>query len=302
MGIKVFNNKNKIKLLRFYFMYLFPSLGRIFGMKFTDIDVERFFMDLCRDTLDYRREKHITRNDFFNLLMKLQADEKLDLSTENGEEPISFNEFVAQCFVFFVAGFETSSILMTFTLYELARNQEIQAKLRREIDQVIEKNNGQFTYDSLNDLTYMDCVINEVLRLYPPLITLQRKVTKDYPVPGTSHVLRKGDFLIVPVYSIQRDERFFEQPLEFIPERFNDDNIRNIKPFTFLPFGDGPRVCIGQRFGMMEVRVGLVALLKRYHFTLSDRMNDKLEISPYSGTLAPIGGMWLNIERLNLHR
>lgn len=298
MGLKVFNSTNKLKLARYFLIHLFPNVCRTLGFKFTDDDVEKFFMDLCRDTLTYRREHKVSRNDFFNLLMQLQNEEKLDLTPEHGEEPLSFNEFVAQCFVFFVAGFETSSILMTFILYELAKNPQIQSKLRREVDTVLAKSNGSLTYDSLNELSYLDCVVNEVLRLYPPLINLQRIVTKTYVVPGTEFVLQKGDFIMVPVYSIQRDPQFFPNPTEFIPERFDDDNIRNIQPFTFLPFGDGPRVCVGQRFGMMEIRVGLVALISRYRFTLSDKMPKELEISPYSGTLMPSGGVLLNIEKL----
>lgn len=299
MGLKVFGSTNKLKLLRYFLVQIFPNIARTFGLKFTDDDVETFFFELCRDTLTYRQKHRVSRNDFFSLLMKLQEEQKdFDLSTENGEEPLTFNEFVAQCFVFFIAGFETSSILMTFILYELAKNPSIQEKLRREIKNVLNKNNGQLTYDSLNELSYLDCIVNEVLRLYPPLINLQRVVTKDYKLPDSDVVLKKGDFVIVPLYSIQRDPKYFANPSEFIPERFNDENIGDIKPFTFLPFGDGPRVCVGQRFGMMEIRVGLVTLLNRYKFTLSEKMPTKLKISPYSGTLMPDGGMWLNIEKL----
>lgn len=298
MGLKVFGSTNKMKLARYFLMQVFPGLSRALGFKFTDTDVERFFFELCRDTLSYRREHNISRNDFFNLLMQLQKDNRLDLSAENGEEPLSFNEFVAQCFVFFIAGFETSSILMTFILYELAKHPNVQEKLRREIKNVLIRNDGALTYDCLSELSYLDCVVNEVLRLYPPLINLQRVVTKDYKVPDTEYLLKKGDFLIVPLYSIQRDPQYFPNPSEFIPERFNDENIGDIKPFTFLPFGDGPRVCVGQRFGMMEIRVGLVTLLKQYKFTVSDKMPKELLISPYSGTLMPAEGMWLNVEKI----
>lgn len=238
MGLKVFGNTSKLKLVRYFLIHLFPGVSKALGCKFTDADVERFFFELCRDTLNYRQEHHITRNDFFNLLMQLQSEKKLDLSPENGDEPLSFTEFVAQCFVFFVAGFETTSILMTFILYELAKDPNVQEKVRREINTVLKnQKDGKLNYESLNDLTYMDCIVNEVLRLYPPLINLQRVVTKDYKVPNTDCWLRKGDFVYVPLYSIQRDPDYFPNPSEFIPERFSDENLNDIKPFTFLPFG-----------------------------------------------------------------
>lgn len=111
----------------------------------------------------------------------------------------------------------------------------------------------------------------ESLRKYPPAATLVRVVTKDYECTEAKMVLREGLAVLIPVYGIHHDPEIYERPSEFLPERFTAEEIKKRPSGSFLPFGDGPRNCIGLRFGMMEARVALVKLLKEFKFSTCDR-------------------------------
>jgi cytochrome P450 family 6 len=141
-------------------------------------------------------------------------------------------------------------------------------------------------------------LISESLRKYPPASNLIRCVTNDYKVPDSDVVFPKDLLVMIPVYAIQHDPENFKDPEQYDPDRFAPENEANIRPYSFLPFGEGPRNCIGLRFGMMQARVGLVALLSRFRFTLSPKMLVPLKFSTKSMILCPEGGLWLIVEEL----
>ena len=133
---------------------------------------------------------------------------------------------------------------MTFTLYELALNPEIQERLREEITSGILENDEKLTYEMLFGFKYLEMVINESLRKYPPIPLLFRKCVKDYKIQGTSLVIPNNTTVMINVYSLHHDEEHFPEPSKFNPERFSDENIKKIKLFTYLPFGEGQRNCM----------------------------------------------------------
>lgn len=140
----------------------------------------------------------------------------------------------------------------------------------------------------------------ETLRLHPPFGTVSRKCTKDYKIDGTNIVIEEGTSIIIPVAAIHRDRRFFSDPHEFHPDRFDDDGISGVnKSFLempHIPFGDGPRICIGLRLAKLQVKIGLVLLLQKYHFELDEQQTGKvLQIDPRSITKLPIGGINLKV-------
>lgn len=104
---------------------------------------------------------------------------------------------------------------------------------------------------------------------------------------------------MIPVYGIHHDPEIYEEPEKFIPERFEPDQVKLRPSCTFLPFGDGPRNCIGLRFGMLQARIGLVMLLKHFEFSPSSRTTIPLELSKKHLVLTPVGGLWLTIKSLN---
>ena len=146
---------------------------------------------------------------------------------------------------------------------------------------------GEIDYDVLSKLPYLDAVISETLRKYPPVQRLERTSTQSYQIPNTSIVINKGDVVYVPVYAIHHDEEYYPDPEKFIPERFLPENRHKIKPFTYLPFGSGPRNCIGMRFGLLEAKLALAKIITKYKFVKSANTQVPLEFLPFRGILTP---------------
>jgi len=268
----------------------YKEFARTIGMKLTRDDVSEFFLKVVKETVEYREKNNIERNDFMDLLLKLKKE-----GLENG---LTINEIAAQVFLFFLAGFETSSTAMTFCVYELAINKDVQEKTRQEIRSVLKKHDGKFTYEAMMEMTYLDQVINETLRKYPPIANLNRHTVNNYKVPNTNHVIEKGTRLWIPIYAIQHDPEYYPDPEAFKPERFSAEEVAKRDLTKWLPFGDGPRNCIGLRFGMMQARVGLVTLLNNFEISLSSKSVVPLKIQSRGLILTAEGGIWLKVNKL----
>lgn len=130
---------------------------------------------------------------------------------------------------------------------------------------------------------------------------MTRCITKPYKVPGTEIVLPESTLIVVPTYAIHHDPENYPDPERFDPERFSINCVKERHPGAYLPFGEGPRNCIGLRFGMMQARVGLVMLLKSFQFELGCTMpiDEPLEISPNSFILTTKHGMLLKCKNVN---
>ncbi|KAL2736912.1 cytochrome P450 6B5-like [Vespula squamosa] len=169
----------------------------------------------------------------------------LDLLRNISFSELDENSIAAQAFVFFAAGYETSSNTIAFCLHELALNEEIQEKTRRDINDSITKRDGKLTYDAVQDMKYLDLVILETLRKYPPAPLLSRRCEYKYQIPGSKVELPAGMRVVIPIYGLHHDPDHYPDPETFNPDRFMDENKRTRHPYTYLPFGEGPRACIG---------------------------------------------------------
>lgn len=149
---------------------LSPTITRFLKLKLNKVEVSEFIINVIRQTVEYRERNNIERNDMLNLLIKLKNGQHLDnengvsKDSHNSLDSITFNELAAQCFVFFVAGYETSSSTMAFALFELSRHQDIQDKLRNEIKTVLAKHKGELTYEAVKEMTYMSQVVDGKLK------------------------------------------------------------------------------------------------------------------------------------------
>ncbi|XP_052870415.1 probable cytochrome P450 6a19 [Anopheles cruzii] len=287
MGRKVFH-VTRFSLLKRFLASQYPNVARRLGVTNNASDVSKFFLNAVRETVQYRITNNVQRNDFMSLLMELMREEDAD--------PLSIEQATAQAFVFFAAGFETSSTAMAFCLYELAVNQELQRKARDNVNEVLKRYDGTLSYEALQDMVYIDMCINESLRKYSPAPTLSRIASKDYPVPGTKHVIPKGQTVLVPVHGIHHDSEYYPDPDRFLPERFDEQTKASRNPYAFLPFGEGPRNCIGLRFGLMQARIGMAVLLKHFHFTLSPKTPVPLRASPSNTVFTIDGGLFLKVQ------
>lgn len=129
---------------------------------------------------------------------------------------------------------------------------------------------------------------------------MSRQSTKDYNIPGTNTVIEKGIVVHIPVYAIQHDEKYYPDPKKFDPSRFFVENCKN-KTFTempYMPFGDGPRNCIGIKLGKIETKIGISSMLKNFSYTLGDQHvgKEELEISPTSFVMAPKSSIKLKVN------
>ncbi|KAJ6628967.1 putative cytochrome P450 6a14 [Pseudolycoriella hygida] len=292
MGKKMFNF-SQLKNFKIFLGMLMRKQARALRMVFNDDETTNFVLQIVQETIKHRRQNNIKRNDFMQLMINLYQEETEEVT----EHSLTLEEIAAQSFVFFFAGFETSSTTMTYALHELAVNPDIQDKLRNEINDGFDKNGGELTYDSVMAMTYLDQVINETLRKYPPVASLHRMVTKDYKLPNGS-IITQGNFLFIPTYAFHHDPENFPNPNRFDPNRFSDENKAGRHPFAYLPFGEGPRICVGLRFGLIQTKVGLAMLLRHFKFGICNKTNVTLKIDNIHMLYVPLGEVWLNMERI----
>ncbi|XP_055701922.1 cytochrome P450 6a9-like [Phlebotomus papatasi] len=296
IGKRVFEFTS-FEFVRIFFLIMFQDLGRLLKMKINKPEVSEFFMRLLKETTEYREKNNIKRNDFLTLLMQIKNTGKLE-GDDMDLGKMSFEELAAQTFLFFIAGYETSSSTMTFALYELAQHQDIQDKARAEVNGILEKYNGEYTYEACMEMKYIDQIINETLRKHPIVDNLLRICGQDYHVPGTKHIIEKGTMVSIPVYGIHHDPEIYPDPEKFDPDRFTEENIKARHPYAWLPFGEGPRICVGMRFGVMQTRVGLANLLSKYRVKTTPKTAIPLVLDPASTVMTPKNGMWLQVEKI----
>lgn len=155
------------------------------------------------------------------------------------------DDLVAQCILFFLAGFSGLSTTLCFLCHELAVNPDVQERLHDEIQETNEKLNGKpVTFESLQKMKYVDMVVSETLRKWPIGFMTERKANKQYLMEdydGTKVIVQPNDVVWFPIFGIHHDPKYYPSPQVFDPERFSDENKKHIQPGTYLPFGIGPR-------------------------------------------------------------
>ncbi|EZA57476.1 Cytochrome P450 9e2 [Ooceraea biroi] len=282
------------RTMKFYLVRSWPRLTRLLGIKFVNNRVGEFFQDLIRMTVDSRDRQNIVRPDMMQLMMDTRG------KRGPGKE-LTIEDMTSQAFLFFFGGFDTVSILMCFAAHEIAVNPEIQAKLREEVDGVLKTANGELTYEALNGMQYLDAVINEALRMWPVAVFLDRMCVQDFELPPAlpgdkPFVVKKGMNVWFPVYGLQRDPKYFDNPNVFNPERFLNESKKEINSGAYIPFGMGPRMCLGNRFALMETKVMLFHLLARCELKMCEKTSHPLQLSKKVFNMMAEGGFWLKVQ------
>ncbi|XP_072415399.1 cytochrome P450 3A21-like isoform X1 [Chiloscyllium punctatum] len=266
--------KNVKELIKFslfdlsiIFSVIFPSIIPILekmGVSFFPKDASDFFMKVITD-LKAKRQKgvHTDRVDFLQLMVDSQVTKKQNADSKLTDKALTDTEILAQALTFIFAGYETSGTTLAFAAYNLAMYPDVQKKLQQEIDETF-SNKAPPTYDGVMQLEYMDMVISETLRMFPPAPRLDRVCKKDVQLNGIT--IPKGTIVMVPSYVLHRDPDYWQEPEEFRPERFSEENKESRDPYTFLPFGVGPRNCIGMRFAQLAMKMALTSVLQ--HVTI----------------------------------
>uniref|UniRef100_A0A182PYU8 Uncharacterized protein n=1 Tax=Anopheles epiroticus TaxID=199890 RepID=A0A182PYU8_9DIPT len=298
IGDKVFR-QSPLRMVYSVAIGTFPALSRALRLPALPGEVSAFFRPLVRSTVEHREQNAIERPDFLNLLIQLKNKGTVEESeVREGLEKLTLDEVSAQAFVFFFAGFETSSTTLSFALFELANNPTIQERVRAEVLEKLKLHDGKITYDALKEMTYLDQVINETLRLYTPVPQLFRVANESYHISSCNLTVEKGTMVLIPVHSYHHDPDLFPEPYRFDPDRFAPESIKTRHSHAFMPFGEGPRNCIGMRFGLLEVKFGVVQVLSKLRVTVHERTTVPLRMSKTSGFPEAEGGIWLNAARL----
>ncbi|CAG9858208.1 unnamed protein product [Phyllotreta striolata] len=324
MGKQATNFGSFWQRMKFFGFFLAPKLFTLLKIPLFDKEVAKFFTDLINNNIKMRKEKGIVRPDMINLLLEAQKgkdkDEENHHPVDNGFATVEEADFhqkgksalgkltnmdiVAQAMIFFFAGFDTVSSVMCFMAYELAIDTDVQKRLREEVFQTLDECKGTVTYEAVLKMKYMDMVVSETLRKWPSAIAVDRVCTKPYtiePVRPDEKPLHvdKGDILWLPIFGIHHDPEIYPDPERFDPERFNDDNKANIHPYSYIPFGVGPRNCIGNRFALMEIKVVFFHLLSLFEVVPIAKTEIPLRISKAQFNLQAEGGFPLGLKRLS---
>ncbi|CAG2177842.1 unnamed protein product, partial [Oppiella nova] len=282
-------------LVKFLTIMLAPNVAKTFKISPFDRKVTQFFRDLSLTLIDDRKRgletgSPVKRADFLQLMLDSMRDnnEAIDGSDEytdskNAEKyreiqatddmtdkSFTNDELISQCVLFLTVGYVSTANTLAMCLYSIAKHPDVQQKLYEEITKFMEQQSSADPYEAFHALKYMDAVIPETLRLFPSAIFLERVPNEDYELKGTGITIKKDHVVHIPTYAIHRDPDNFVDPEVFRPERFLSENIAH-NPYTYLPFGAGPRNCIGMRLAQLEIKLALVNIFRRYVFYATEK-------------------------------
>jgi cytochrome P450 len=297
-----------------FFPFVVAKMKEIFGIDLITSDSKRFYRNALEQLYAQRRndpqasEKY---NDILQLLLNA-VDESEKASTEQiksedaeifheaiekygkANKHISKIEVISQCFLLLLAGYETTASTLHYALFHLAKLPEIQTRVQNEIDEVV-GDSEHITYDHLSKLKYTSQVIDETHRICP-LPRINRECTKPITLNGIH--FEKGFSFTVPIYAIHHNPKYYPRPDKFDPERFSPEERAKRDPLTYLPFGYGPRNCVGMRLADTEIRIALAILLRKYTFYPAKESPDlplKIEVNGF--VVAPEKPLFLTAER-----
>ena len=261
--------------------WLFQKRGR----KWTNMVI----IERCRRVLQERKTNppSVAPVDALQLCMEAAGRDKR----------ISEDEIVAHEFIFILAGYETTAACLMFTAYLLASNPGVQRKLQREIDQKFPDWRSMARYDSVTELQYLDQVLCESMRVYPPIPShIGRWAAQERTIQGKT--IPQHCAVSAAVWVLHHDPAFWDDPWKFDPERFAPENRDKIVEMTYMPFGEGPRNCIGRRFALMEAKMALVEVLRRFNLETCEKTPESLKVRNKGLTLSVIGDeLWLKISK-----
>jgi len=233
--------------------------------------------------IDERRSNPAERNDFLSILLQAKDEEG---------KPMSDEQLMAECLTLFGAGHETTATALTWTWYLLCQHPESHQRVQHEVDRVLLGRTPG--YADLAQLPYSLQVFKEALRIYPPGYATSRRALRDVVIDG--YYVAKGQVVLIAPYTLHRREEYFPEPEKFDPERFAPEREKQLPRHAYLPFGAGPRICIGNHFSSMEGHLLLAALAQRVSFALVPGQHIVVDPAHHL-TLRPAGALNVRVKR-----
>ncbi|XP_073826612.1 cytochrome P450 6d1-like [Musca autumnalis] len=300
---------NVLQQIRHVMNFICPPIAQLLCRLGVNDPITFSIRDVVERTIEFRQKNGVVRKDLLQLLIQLRNTGKIsddnddslwrsETAAENLKS-ISIDMISANLLLFYIAGSETTASTIAFTLYELAMYPEILSKVQQEIDCCLQKHNlyskGPLSYDVIKEMKYLDLCVMETMRKYPGLPFLNRECTNDFQIPDMNFTIKKGTAIIVSLFGLHRDPEYFPNPMDFKPERFDHD-VMEYNPIAYMPFGEGPRHCIAQRMGVLNVKVALVKILANFNVQQLPRKEVEFRFHT-TPVLLPKGGLSITIKK-----
>lgn len=270
--------RSDVNAIFFLICMTFPFMKEIMAKLFktpTFGGVEDFFKQVVSDIVKDRKENPREYKDFIELILEDTRKDVSDDPETKGDKGVwrfqsralTEEEIAVNSLLFFAAGFDTTSSAISFAAYCLATHQDLQDKLIEEVDSLIGKNIP--SYEVVMKMEYLEKFVSEVLRIYPPATRFFREAKDDITMNGW--FIPKGTDVTGPIYALHRDPEYWPDPETFDPERFTEENKATRHPYAYLPFGLGPRICVGMRLALLQTKMSIVNMLQHYRFMTCDQ-------------------------------
>jgi cytochrome P450 family 9 len=258
---------------------MFPKLWKLFGKQLFRRSIHEFFERNVIGEMHRRVKENVVKPDVLQLLLEVRARGKIPSDSKSLD--LTDEDLIAQALVLFLGGSGTTANVLQAIVFELAMNLEVQQILTAEVDEMLAILDGQkISINELNQMKFLDMVMNEGLRKWPSFRSTARYCSKDYSLTDEetrrTFKIKKGTAIIIPIHSIQNDAKNFAEPEKYEPHRFSDDNKGNIQNGTFFPFGIGPRICIGSRYALMEMKLALFYIMSKFFIEKFEKTPEKL--------------------------
>ncbi|XP_067000520.2 cytochrome P450 6j1 [Anabrus simplex] len=285
------------KNFQYFITLIFPWTNKFLKARLINPDVADYYRGVIKKVVEYRTSNSIVRQDYLQQLLQQKSKTVEDGSKYTDED------VTGHAMMFLVEGIEPSSITLSFLLYEMAMNSDIQTKLREELHAAMERSDEPLNYDTIMGLPYLNMVFLETLRKHPPVLLLEKLCTQPYELPilpgGTEPVLLEpGTLVLLPAKALHHDHKYFPQPHIFDPERFSEGRRNTIPRFAYLPFGEGPRLCLGRRFAELQIKVGVASIILHYDIKRTVKTPDPVVQDPDHFFATAKDGLWLDFQKL----
>ncbi|KAL1281617.1 hypothetical protein QQF64_000420 [Cirrhinus molitorella] len=281
-----FDLLNPMFLIIGLFPFLTPVLEKMDFAFFPTSVTDFFFAALQKIKSERVANNHKKKRvDFLQLMVDSQTAGKAERgsSEEHPKKGLSDHEILSQSIIFILGGYETSSSTLSFFFYNMATNPEAMKKLQEEIDQTF-PNRAPVDYEAMMNMDYLDAALCESLRVFPILGRLERVCKKTVDINGL--LIPKDTVVMIPTFVLHRDPDYWSDPESFKPERFTKGNKESIDPYMYMPFGLGPRNCIGMRFAQVTMKLAIVEVLQRFDVSVCAETQVPLELGN-NGFLVP---------------
>ena len=244
--------------------------------------IAKALKNIVLNIIQQRKEGEEDQDDLLNMLLNARY--------EDSGEGMTDQQLLEESLILLVAGHETTANALAWCWYLLSQHPEVIEQIRNEIDQVL--GNEQVTFQVLPRLKYLNAVLQEAMRLYPPAWITERIPIEDDEFEGL--ILPKNRIIGIYIYGVHRAPEYWTDPEKFDPSRWMDEKAKGQPAFSYLPFGGGPRLCIGNNFAMMEMQLLLVRMIPRFDLQLANEYQVKPE--PLI-TLRPKNGVHIHLRR-----